>query len=134
MEHPGIKVIKSCIYGVKCSGNQAIRLVAELLKDKYPLAYEIIMRDVYVDDCISGNDTSEERDAATDQVKLGLVEGGFTLKGFTFSGEDPDITLSADGESIIHNVEQIDRGYQNIDSRLNAIGAKIERIEEARNK
>lgn len=37
--------------------------------------------------------------------------------------------LSADGESIIHNVEQIDRGYQNIDERLNAIGAKIERID-----
>ncbi len=36
--------------------------------------------------------------------------------------------LSAEGESIIHNVEQIDRGYQNIDLRLNAIGAKIERI------
>ena len=36
--------------------------------------------------------------------------------------------LSADGESIISNVEQIDRGYQNIDSRLKALGAKIERI------
>ena len=36
--------------------------------------------------------------------------------------------LSAEGESIIHNVEQIDRGYQNIDLRLNAIGAHIERI------
>ena len=37
--------------------------------------------------------------------------------------------LAADGESIIHNVEQIDRGYQNIDKRLNAIGAKIQRID-----
>ena len=36
--------------------------------------------------------------------------------------------MSAEGESIIHNVEQIDRGYQNIDLRLNAIGAGIERI------
>ncbi|MEE2931456.1 MAG: UDP-N-acetylglucosamine 1-carboxyvinyltransferase [Bacteroidota bacterium] len=36
--------------------------------------------------------------------------------------------LAAEGESIIHNVEQIDRGYQNIDARLNAIGAQIERI------
>ena len=36
--------------------------------------------------------------------------------------------LAADGESIIHNVEQIDRGYENIDARLNAIGAKIKRI------
>jgi UDP-N-acetylglucosamine 1-carboxyvinyltransferase len=36
--------------------------------------------------------------------------------------------LSAEGTSIIHNVDQIDRGYQNIDQRLNAIGAKITRI------
>ncbi len=36
--------------------------------------------------------------------------------------------LSADGKSLIHNIEQIDRGYQNIDSRLNAIGANIKRI------
>jgi UDP-N-acetylglucosamine 1-carboxyvinyltransferase len=37
-------------------------------------------------------------------------------------------SLAADGESTIHNVEQIDRGYQNIDKRLNAIGANIQRI------
>ena len=36
--------------------------------------------------------------------------------------------LSADGKSLIHNIEQIDRGYQNIDTRLNAIGANIKRI------
>jgi UDP-N-acetylglucosamine 1-carboxyvinyltransferase len=36
--------------------------------------------------------------------------------------------LAADGESTIHNIEQIDRGYQNIDKRLNAIGAQITRI------
>lgn len=36
--------------------------------------------------------------------------------------------LSADGVSTIHNIEQIDRGYENIDQRLTAIGACIERI------
>ena len=36
--------------------------------------------------------------------------------------------LAADGESTIHNVEQIDRGYQDIDSRLNDLGAKITRV------
>ncbi|MDR1783236.1 MAG: UDP-N-acetylglucosamine 1-carboxyvinyltransferase [Dysgonamonadaceae bacterium] len=35
--------------------------------------------------------------------------------------------LSADGVSTIHNIDQIDRGYQRIDERLNAIGAKIVR-------
>lgn len=37
--------------------------------------------------------------------------------------------LSAKGTSVIHNIEQIDRGYENIDERLRAIGAKIERLE-----
>ncbi|WP_271392913.1 UDP-N-acetylglucosamine 1-carboxyvinyltransferase [Aequorivita sinensis] len=37
--------------------------------------------------------------------------------------------LSAQGTSVIHNIEQIDRGYENIDERLRAIGAKITRTE-----
>jgi UDP-N-acetylglucosamine 1-carboxyvinyltransferase len=36
--------------------------------------------------------------------------------------------MSADGTSRIHNIDQIDRGYQDIDKRLNALGAKIIRI------
>jgi UDP-N-acetylglucosamine 1-carboxyvinyltransferase len=36
--------------------------------------------------------------------------------------------LSAEGTSVIDNIEQIDRGYQNIDSRLRAIGAQIKRM------
>ena len=37
--------------------------------------------------------------------------------------------MSAEGISTIHNIEQIDRGYQQIDQRLNKIGANIVRIE-----
>ena len=56
------------------------------------------------------------------------------LRGTTMSS--PDIragvalliaAMSAEGKSIIHNIEQIDRGYQNIDTRLNALGADIRR-------
>ena len=36
--------------------------------------------------------------------------------------------MSAEGSSRIHNIEQIDRGYQNIEHRLNALGARITRI------
>jgi UDP-N-acetylglucosamine 1-carboxyvinyltransferase len=58
------------------------------------------------------------------------------LRGITMTS--PDIragqalliaALSAHGKSVIHNVEQIDRGYQNIDKRLNAIGANIKRVD-----
>lgn len=57
------------------------------------------------------------------------------LRGITMSS--PDIragvslliaAMSANGKSIIQNIEQIDRGYQNIDGRLNAIGASIVRV------
>ncbi len=57
------------------------------------------------------------------------------LRGTTMTS--PDIragnalliaALSAKGTSIIHNIEQIDRGYENIDGRLKALGANIERI------
>ncbi|MCE1156023.1 MAG: UDP-N-acetylglucosamine 1-carboxyvinyltransferase [Bacteroidales bacterium] len=37
--------------------------------------------------------------------------------------------MSAEGVSVIHNIDQIDRGYEAIDERLNRIGAKIERID-----
>ncbi len=59
----------------------------------------------------------------------------FPLHGTTMS--TPDIragvalliaAMSANGKSIIHNIEQIDRGYQNIDERLNNLGAKIKRL------
>ncbi len=60
----------------------------------------------------------------------------FPLRGIQMTS--PDIragvslliaALSAEGVSIIHNVEQIDRGYQFIDKRLNALGASIERLD-----
>ena len=61
---------------------------------------------------------------------------GFKLRGGNMTS--PDIragialliaAMSADGISRIHNIEQIDRGYQNIEGRLNAIGARITIIE-----
>ena len=39
--------------------------------------------------------------------------------------------MSAKGTSVIGNIEQIDRGYENIDGRLNALGACIIRKEES---
>ena len=37
--------------------------------------------------------------------------------------------MSANGESVIHNINQIDRGYERIEERLNSLGACIERVE-----
>ena len=38
--------------------------------------------------------------------------------------------MSAKGTSVIDNIEQIDRGYEDIDGRLNALGACIRRVED----
>jgi len=59
----------------------------------------------------------------------------FSLRGLEMTS--PDIragvslliaALSAQGKSVIHNIEQIDRGYQKIDTRLRNLGAEIRRI------
>ena len=62
------------------------------------------------------------------------IERKYPLRGISMSS--PDIragvalliaALSAEGKSIIQNIEQIDRGYQNIDERLRSLGAEIVR-------
>jgi UDP-N-acetylglucosamine 1-carboxyvinyltransferase len=67
-------------------------------------------------------------------VVVGL-ERKFSLRGISMSS--PDIragvalliaALSAEGKSVIQNIEQIDRGYQQIDERLRNLGAGIKRI------
>ncbi len=63
------------------------------------------------------------------------IDRAYPLRGISMSS--PDIragvslliaAMSAEGQSVIHNIDQIDRGYQNIDGRLNALGADIKRI------
>lgn len=63
-----------------------------------------------------------------------IIVGGGRLHGADISS--PDIragmalllaALCAKGESVIHNIHQIDRGYERIDERLNALGARIRR-------
>jgi len=69
-----------------------------------------------------------------------VISGRSPLYGATISS--PDIragmalliaALAAEGKSTIFNIEQIDRGYQEIDKRLNKLGANIQRIADRRN-
>jgi UDP-N-acetylglucosamine 1-carboxyvinyltransferase len=66
-----------------------------------------------------------------------IVQGPTTLYGERM--ESPDIragmtlvlaALAAEGESVIRNVGQIDRGYENVDEKLRTLGAHIERVRE----
>ena len=72
-----------------------------------------------------------------DPHRATVIGGNHQFKFKSTTMTSPDIragvslllaALAADGESTIHNIEQIDRGYQNIDKRLNNIGAQISRI------
>jgi UDP-N-acetylglucosamine 1-carboxyvinyltransferase len=68
-----------------------------------------------------------------------VIAGPSPLYGATISS--PDIragmalliaALAAEGRSVIYNIEQIDRGYQQIDTRLSRLGARIQRIVDRR--
>ena len=65
-----------------------------------------------------------------------VVVGPAPLHGETL--QSPDIragmalliaALCAGGESVIHNIQQIDRGYEHIEAKMSALGARIERVE-----
>ena len=89
------------IYGVKSSGNQAERAL-RITSDhfKYPEVYKTFQKDIYVDDCLSGQNSLQGSFQLTDELDIILLHGGFCLKGFTFSGLDPPKSLSEDGHSI----------------------------------
>jgi len=64
-----------------------------------------------------------------------VVVGPSPLHGETL--QSPDIragmalliaALCAEGESVIHNIQQIDRGYEHIETKMKALGARIERV------
>ena len=100
---PEEKIIKTLIYCVKSSGNQAengLRRTANASKHQYPEVNEMILKDVYVDDCLTGEATKEKAMQRADEIELVLSRGGFALKGVTMSGSCPHDTLSSDGINI----------------------------------
>ena len=77
-----------------------LRKTAERTKNRFPRGHDIIMGDIYVDECMSGDKSYNERVSTTDELKMALEKGEFILKGFTFSGSDPPEHLSKDGKSV----------------------------------
>ena len=91
------------MYGVKSSGNQAeraLREVAKLSTNEYPEVNEIIQNDVYVDDCLTGENSTNLAMQRADEIEIVLSRGGFSLKGFTFSKQKPQESISKDNESM----------------------------------
>ena len=97
---PEEKVLKTISYGIKPSGNQAERAMREgarLQSEKYPRACQVVLSDMYVDDCASGENNIEDAYRTANQLSTVLNNIGFQLKGFTFSGKPPPEHLSRDG-------------------------------------
>ena len=95
---PEEKIIMTVIYGIRSSGNQAqcaLRQLAEMFKDQYPEVHEIIARQTYMDDVMGGAHTTADSETKQDNLECVLRMGGFKLKGFTVSGEDPDKSLAS---------------------------------------
>ena len=101
-----VKVIKTAIYGVKPSGNQAqvgLRETARRQQIEFPEAANAIINDTYVDDCatgVSNHPVEQAADKLAADIDTVLGKSGFVTKGYTVSGKPPLPALSKDGKSI----------------------------------
>ena len=67
--------------------------------NKYPDAVNSILKDTYVDDCVTGANTIAEAEQLALDIDKVLAKGGFVTKGFTISKAPPP-SLTKDGVSI----------------------------------
>ena len=100
---PETWVMTRAWYGIVSTGNQAgfaIEKLMELSKDEFPEAEFPLKNNRYVDDILSGTDSTEERDKEINAVREVLAKGGFNLKFVVKSGDKPSEKASSDGESM----------------------------------
>ena len=68
-------MIRTLIYGVRSSGNLSQRSIgktANLSKDEYPQINELICKDIYVDDCVSGAQSEKRASTTADHLEIVL--------------------------------------------------------------
>ena len=113
------------------------RCAAHLVRDTFALVEAQIMRPAKGNGLTAGNSQPAKTRIILCDPHRAIVVGGNRLHGDRISS--PDIragmalliaALCAKGESVIQNIHQIDRGYERIDERLNALGAVIRREED----
>ena len=100
---PEVWVMTRAWYGVSSTGNQAavaLKRLAELGKTEYPLAFDLLTRDIYVDDVAGGADSDEAREKQIEQTESVLGSGGFSLKFVARSGHPPPEGSSSDGQTV----------------------------------
>ena len=90
-------------YGVTSTGNQAaaaLDMVTKTLESEYPLAREVVKKDVYVDDGLSGSNSKASSEERIHQFKECMSRAGFDLKFVGKSYETLPPEASSDGESM----------------------------------
>ena len=100
------KIIQKMIYEVKSTGNQAeyalkLQKASPQSQFEYLDANEVIHKNVYVDDCLSGASTKEKAMQLADKIQIVLSRGSFSLKVFKYSG-DPPLESSSSNSKIIN--------------------------------
>ena len=101
---PELHVVKTAIYGVCSSGNQAITGVHKLAdhsKSEFPEAHTVLTRRTYVDDVLpNGKQKLDECFILADQLTVVVGRGGLRFKQFAFSSIPPDVSISSNGISV----------------------------------
>ena len=101
---PEVYVATTLTYGVRSSGNQAItgvRLVAEHSREEFPEVYDILTKQIYVDDVLpAGRSSLDECFTLADQITVVAERGGLRLKPFAFTSVPPGESITVDGISI----------------------------------
>ena len=74
----------------------ALKRLADLGKDNFPMAFDVLTRDIYVDDVAGGADSDEAREEQITQTMQVLDSGGFSVKFIAWSGHPPPDGSSSD--------------------------------------
>jgi cation transport regulator ChaB len=100
---PEVWVMQRAWYGVSSTGNQAavaIKRLAEQNRMTHPMAFDLLMKDIYVDDVAGGEDAERTRDIQIKEAEHVLGSGGFSMKFVAKSGCLPPPDASADGKTV----------------------------------
>ena len=100
---PEVYVMTRAWYGVSSTGNQAavaLKRLACLNSEEFPLAYEMLTDNIYVDDVVGGADSEAAREEQIFQTEKVLNSGGFSPKFMARSGLPPPDGSSSDGRTV----------------------------------
>jgi hypothetical protein len=100
---PAVWVMTRAWYGVSSTGNQAavaLRRLAELGKQEFPLAFDMLTGNIYVDDVVGGADSESAREQQITQTEDLLAMGGFSMKFVARSGVPPPSGSSSDDRTV----------------------------------